>query len=204
MSLTVSQKILAEHAGRKSVEPGEIVKAKIDIAMAPDLTAVIAYQAMREMGVKKVWDKNKVVFMNDHIAPATNVQNATLHKQCREIARDEDFTFFYDINAGVCHQVLPEKGHVWPGMLLVGADSHTCTHGAFGAFATGIGSTDMGAVLATGKLWFKVLRQSGSRSAGRSPSGLPPKTWSSNPRGRSVRMAPPIWRLSTVARSFAP
>jgi len=156
MGQTVSQKILAEHAGLRSVEPGEIVKAGIDIAMAPDLTAVLAYNAMKEMGVKRVWDKAKVVFMNDHISPATNVQNASLHKQCREIMRDEGFKFFYDINSGVCHQVLPEKGHVWPGMVLVGADSHTCTHGAFGAFATGIGSTDMGAVLATGKLWFKV------------------------------------------------
>ncbi len=156
MGQTVSQKILAEHAGRKSVEPGEIVKAKIDIAMAPDLTAVLAYNAMKSMGVDRVWDKSRVIFLNDHIAPPTTVQNATLQKQCREIAYDEGFTNFYDINAGVCHQVLPEKGHVWPGMVLVGADSHTCTHGAFGAFATGIGSTDMGAVLATGKLWFKV------------------------------------------------
>jgi 3-isopropylmalate/(R)-2-methylmalate dehydratase large subunit len=156
MGQTVSQKVLAEHAGLKSVEPGDIVKAKIDIAMAPDLTAVLAYNAMKSMGVKRVWDKSKVIFLNDHIAPATTVQNATLQKQCREIAYEEDLTDFYDINAGVCHQVLPEKGHVWPGMILVGADSHTCTHGAFGAFATGVGSTDMGAVLATGKLWFKV------------------------------------------------
>jgi 3-isopropylmalate/(R)-2-methylmalate dehydratase large subunit len=111
---------------------------------------------MKEMGVKRVWDKDRVVFMNDHISPATNIQNATLHKQCRDIARLEGFSYFYDINAGVCHQVLPEKGHVWPGALIVGADSHTCTHGAFGAFATGIGSTDMGAALATGRLWFKV------------------------------------------------
>ena len=156
MGYTICQKILAEHAGLRSVEPGEIVKAKIDIAMAPDLTAILAYNAMKEMGVDKVWDKSKVIFLNDHIAPATNIQNATLQKQCREISRNEDFTFFYDVNVGVCHQVLPEKGHVWPGMVLVGADSHTCTHGAFGAFATGIGSTDMGAALATGKLWFKV------------------------------------------------
>ncbi len=156
MGYTICQQILAEHAGLRSVEPGEIVKAKIDIAMAPDLTAILAYNAMKEMGVNKVWDKSKVIFLNDHIAPATNIQNATLQKQCREISRNEDFTFFYDVNVGVCHQVLPEKGHVWPGMVLVGADSHTCTHGAFGAFATGIGSTDMGAALATGKLWFKV------------------------------------------------
>ena len=175
MSQTVSQKILAEHAGLKSVEPGEIVKAKIDIAMAPDLTAVLAYNAMKEMGVKRVWDKTRVVFMNDHIAPATNVQNATLHKQCREIARDEGFRFFYDINAGVCHQVLPEKGHVWPGMVLVGADSHTCTHGAFGAFAIGIGSTDMGAALATGKLWFKVPETIRVEVDGALPEWVAPK-----------------------------
>ena len=117
MGQTVSQKILAEHAGRKSVEPGEIVKAKIDIAMAPDLTAVLAYNAMKSMGVDRVWDKSRVIFLNDHIAPPTTVQNATLQKQCREIAYDEGFTNFYDINAGVCHQVLPEKGHVsaWDG-----------------------------------------------------------------------------------------
>jgi 3-isopropylmalate/(R)-2-methylmalate dehydratase large subunit len=156
LGYTIAEKILAEHSGLKHVEPGEIVKAKIDLAMAPDLTAVLAYNAMKEMGVSKVWDPSKVIFLLDHIAPSTNIQNATLHKQCREIASKEKMTYFYDINVGVCHQVLPEKGHVYPGMLLVGADSHTCTHGAFGCFATGIGSTDMGATLATGKLWFKV------------------------------------------------
>ena len=156
MGLTISEKILADHAGLKKVEPGQIVKAKIDLAMSPELTAVLTYKTMGEMGFTKVWDPKKVIFIIDHIAPSTNMQNATLHKQCRDIARREGFETFYDINAGVCHQILPEKGHVYPGMLLVGADSHTCTHGAFGAFATGIGSTDMGAVLGTGKLWFKV------------------------------------------------
>jgi 3-isopropylmalate/(R)-2-methylmalate dehydratase large subunit len=156
MGYTISEKILAEHAALDKVEPGQIVKAKIDLAMAPDLTAVLAYNAMKEMGITKVWDPTKVIFLLDHIAPSTNIQNATLHKQTRDIAKAEGFDTFYDINAGVCHQILPEKGHVYPGMLLVGADSHTCTHGAFGAFATGIGSTDMGAVLGTGKLWFKV------------------------------------------------
>ncbi len=156
MGYTISEKILAEHAALDKVEPGQIVKAKVDLAMAPDLTAVLAYNAMKEMGITKVWDPKKVIFLLDHIAPSTNIQNATLHKQTRDIAKTEGFDHFYDINAGVCHQILPEKGHVYPGMLLVGADSHTCTHGAFGAFATGIGSTDMGAVLGTGKLWFKV------------------------------------------------
>jgi 3-isopropylmalate/(R)-2-methylmalate dehydratase large subunit len=153
---TISEKILAEHAGLKEVTPGEIVKAGIDFAFMPDLTAALAFYAMRDMGITRVWDPEKVSILLDHIAPATNITNASLQKECREIAREENLSNFYDINAGVCHQVIPENGHVYPGMLLVGADSHTCTHGAFGAFATGIGSTDMGAAIGTGKLWFKV------------------------------------------------
>lgn len=153
---TISQKILASHAGLREVAPGEIVKAGIDFAFMPDLTAALAFYAMRDMGIDKVWDPEKVSILLDHIAPATNITNASLQKECREIARDNGLSHFYDINAGVCHQVIPERGHVYPGMVLVGADSHTCTHGAFGAFATGIGSTDMGAAIGTGKLWFKV------------------------------------------------
>jgi len=153
---TVSEKILAAHAGLRDVAPGEIMKAGIDFAFMPDLTAALAFYAMRDMGIDRVWDPGKVSILLDHIAPATNITNASLQKECREIARDQGLRHFYDINAGVCHQVIPEKGHVYPGMVLVGADSHTCTHGAFGAFATGIGSTDMGAAIGTGKLWFKV------------------------------------------------
>ena len=175
MGSTISEKILAEHAGLKKVEPGQIVKAKIDLAMSPELTAVLTYKTMREMGFTKVWDPQKVIFVIDHIAPSTNIQNATLHQQCRSIARAEGFRTFYDINAGVCHQILPEKGHVYPGMLLVGADSHTCTHGAFGAFATGIGSTDMGAVLGTGKLWFKVPESIKVEINGNLPKRVAPK-----------------------------
>lgn len=175
MGSTISEKILAEHAGLKKVEPGQIVKAKIDLTMSPELAAVLSYKAMCEMGFSKVWDPRKVVFIVDHIAPSTNIQNATLHKQCRDIARVEGLEAFYDINAGVCHQILPEKGHVYPGMLLVGADSHTCTHGAFGAFATGIGSTDMGAVLGTGKLWFKVPKTIKVEINGNLPKCVTPK-----------------------------
>jgi 3-isopropylmalate/(R)-2-methylmalate dehydratase large subunit len=153
---TISEKILAEHSGHKEVTPGEIVKAEIDFAFMPDLTAALAFYAMRDMGISRVWDPEKVCILLDHIAPATNVTNASLQKECREISRDQGLRHFYDINEGVCHQVIPERGHVYPGMVLVGADSHTCTHGAFGAFATGIGSTDMGAAIGTGKLWFKV------------------------------------------------
>ncbi|MCK5670872.1 3-isopropylmalate dehydratase large subunit [Candidatus Bathyarchaeota archaeon] len=153
---TVAQKILASHSGRDTVEPGEIVKADIDFAFMPALTAALAFHAMYDMDIKKVFDPEKVTILLDHIAPATNIQNATLHKECREIAKEQNFKHFYDINSGVCHQIIPENGHVYPGMLMVGADSHTCTHGAFGAFSTGIGSTDMGAAIGTGSLWFKV------------------------------------------------
>jgi 3-isopropylmalate/(R)-2-methylmalate dehydratase large subunit len=153
---TITEKILSAHADTNEVEPGEIIKADIDLAMMPALTAVLAFRAMEEIGVSKVWDSDRVIILLDHIAPATNVTNAALHRECRILAKEQDLKYFYDINAGVCHQILPEQGHVFPSMLLVGADSHTCTHGAFGAFATGIGSTDMGAALATGKLWFKV------------------------------------------------
>jgi 3-isopropylmalate/(R)-2-methylmalate dehydratase large subunit len=153
---TVAQKILANHSGREEVTPGEIVKADIDFAFMPALTAALAFHAMYDMEIEKVFDPEKITILLDHIAPATNIQNATLHKECREIAKAQNLKHFYDINSGVCHQIIPENGHVYPGMLMVGADSHTCTHGAFGAFSTGIGSTDMGAVIGTGKLWFKV------------------------------------------------
>ncbi len=153
---TVAEKILASHSDLDEVHPGEIVKAKIDFAFMPALTAALSFYAMYDMDIEKVWDRDKVTILLDHIAPATNITNASLHKECREIAKEQNLRHFYDINSGVCHQVIPEKGHVYPGMLMVGADSHTCTHGAFGAFATGIGSTDMGAAIGTGKLWFKV------------------------------------------------
>lgn len=153
---TISEKILAGHAGLDHVQPGEIVKAAIDFAFMPALTAALAFHAMYDMEIDKVFDPDKVTILLDHIAPATNITNAKLHKECREIAQKQRLSSFYDINSGVCHQIIPENGHVYPGMLLVGADSHTCTHGAFGAFATGIGSTDMGAGIGTGKLWFKI------------------------------------------------
>ncbi len=153
---TIAQKILASHSGHETVKPGEIVKAEVDFAFMPALTAALAFYAMYDMDIKQVFDQDKVTILCDHIAPATNITNATLQKECRRIAKEQSLKYFYDINCGVCHQIIPEHGHVYPGMLLVGADSHTCTHGAFGAFATGIGSTDMGAAIGTGKLWFKV------------------------------------------------
>lgn len=156
MGMTISEKILARASGREEVRAGEIVKARVDLAMMPDLTAILSFKAMRAMGRDHVWDSEKVVLVLDHVAPASSINAATIHRDLRRIAEEQRIKHFYDIDAGVCHQVLAEKGHVRPGMLVVGADSHTCTHGTFGAFATGVGSTDMGAVLAIGKLWFKV------------------------------------------------
>jgi 3-isopropylmalate/(R)-2-methylmalate dehydratase large subunit len=153
---TVSEKILANASGQKEATAGEIVKAKVDVAMMPDLTTILAVNAMKAMGKEKVWNHEKVVIVLDHVAPASTLMAATIHRDIRQFAREQKLKYLYDVESGVCHQVLPENGHVKPGMVVIGADSHTCTHGAFGAFATGVGSTDMGAVLATGKTWLKV------------------------------------------------
>jgi 3-isopropylmalate/(R)-2-methylmalate dehydratase large subunit len=153
---TVSEKILARASGLEEADAGEIVKASVDVAMMPDLTTILSVNAMREMGRERVWDREKVVILNDHVAPASTPLAAAIHRDIRKLAVEQDLKHFYDVEQGVCHQVLPEKGHVKPGTLIIGADSHTCTHGALGAFATGVGSTDMGAVLATGKIWLRV------------------------------------------------
>ena len=156
MGYTVSEKILAKASGKDDARAGEIVKVKVDVAMMPDLTTILAVNAMKDMGVKKVWDVNRVVIVLDHVAPASTLMAATIHRDIRSFAKEQELRYLYDVESGVCHQVLPEKGHVKPGKVVIGADSHTCTHGAFGAFATGVGSTDMGAILATGKTWLRV------------------------------------------------
>ena len=156
MSMTMSEKILAKASGKDKVEAGEIVMANIDIAMIHDLTGPLAVEGFEEIGTGKVWDKDKVVIPFDHQVPADSITAANNHIFMRKFAKEQNITNFYDVNQGVCHQVLPEMGHIRPGEVVVGCDSHTCTHGALGAFATGIGSTDMSMVLSTGKLWFKV------------------------------------------------
>jgi 3-isopropylmalate/(R)-2-methylmalate dehydratase large subunit len=153
---TASEKILAKASGRGSVNAGEIVKAHVDTAMMPDVTSVLAIEAMRKMGADRVWDPDRVVVILDHVAPPSSINAARVHAVIRGFANEQNLKNFYDVESGVCHQVLPEKGHVKPGTVVIGADSHTCTHGAFGAFATGVGSTDMGAVLARGKTWLRV------------------------------------------------
>ncbi len=153
---TTSEKILGLASERGRVKAGEIVKARVDTAMMPDVTSVLAIEAMKKMGATHVWDPDRVVVILDHVAPPSSVNSARVHSVIRGFAKEQNLKHFYDVESGVCHQVLPEQGHVRPGTVVIGADSHTCTHGAFGAFATGVGSTDMGAVLARGKTWLKV------------------------------------------------
>ncbi len=155
--MNIIEKILANASGKQEVSPGEIIEANIDIAMTHDLTGPLAIKSFHEIGAKKVWDNNKIVIILDHLVPASSVISAGLHRTVRKFAEEQDIKNFYDVGrGGVCHQVMPEKGHVRPGEVIIGSDSHTCTYGAFGAFATGIGSTEMAAVFATGKLWFRV------------------------------------------------
>jgi 3-isopropylmalate/(R)-2-methylmalate dehydratase large subunit len=175
MSKTISEKILARASGRVELSAGEIVKAMVDVAMMPDLTTILAVNAMKAMGVERVWDPERVVAILDHVAPASTLMAATVHRDIRRWAKEQNLKHLYGVESGVCHQVLPEKGHVKPGYLVIGADSHTCTHGAFGAFATGVGSTDMGAILATGKIWLRVPETIKVQVEGELPQLVTPK-----------------------------
>ncbi len=154
--MNITEKILAKASGKKTVHPGEIVDANVDMIMVHDLTGPLAVEAFKKIGVQKVWDNQKVVVILDHQVPAESVKAAELHKTMRQFAKDQKLRIYDVGRGGICHQVMPEKGHVVPGTVIVGADSHTCTYGAFGAFATGIGSTEAAAVFATGKIWLKV------------------------------------------------
>ncbi len=155
--MNISEKILAIASGKDHVKPGEIIEAKVDMAMVNEITGPLAIQTFKRIGLKKVWDNQRIVLVLDHQVPADSVKSAELHKIMRKFAKEQNIPFLYDIgDGGICHQIMVERGHVRPGELIVGADSHTCTYGALGAFATGIGSTEMAAVFATGKLWLKV------------------------------------------------
>lgn len=156
MSMTMAEKILAKAAGKKESEAGEIVMANIDVAMTHDLTGPLSVESFEKIGTPEVWDPEKIVIVFDHQVPADSLDAANNHQVMRQFVKEQGIKNFYDVREGVCHQVLPEKGHVVPGEVIVGTDSHTCTHGALGAFSTGIGSTDMAMVFSTGQLWFKV------------------------------------------------
>ena len=173
--MNITEKILAKASGKKVVHPGEIVSAKVDMIMVHDLTGPLAVEAFKKIGVQKVWDNQKAVVILDHQVPAESVKAAELHKTMRQFAKDQKLRL-YDIGrGGICHQVMPEKGHVVPGTVIVGADSHTCTYGAFGAFATGIGSTEAAAVFATGKIWLKVPEAVKISVTGQFPNYVTPK-----------------------------
>jgi 3-isopropylmalate/(R)-2-methylmalate dehydratase large subunit len=154
--MNITEKILAKASGNKVVHAGEIVDADVDVVMVHDLTGPLAVEAFNKIGTKKVWDNKKVVIILDHQVPAESVKAAELQKTMRQFAKDQNLAFYDVGRGGICHQVMPEQGHVTPGTVILGADSHTCTYGAFGAFATGIGSTEAAAVMATGKIWLKV------------------------------------------------
>ncbi|MEJ5328383.1 MAG: homoaconitase large subunit [Candidatus Bathyarchaeia archaeon] len=154
--MNITEKILAKASNKNVVSPGEIVNADVDMVMIHDLTGPLAIEAFKRIGVNRVWDNQKIVIILDHQVPAESVKAAELHKMLRQFAKEQKIRIYDVGRGGICHQVMPEKGHVLPGTVILGADSHTCTYGAFGAFATGIGSTEAAAVFATGKIWLKV------------------------------------------------
>ncbi|MFH1367889.1 MAG: 3-isopropylmalate dehydratase large subunit [Elusimicrobiota bacterium] len=157
MGHTISEKILAAHCGQKSVKPGEFIEPKVDIALGNDVTSPLAIKEFRRAGAKKVFDRNKVVLVMDHFTPNKDINSAQQVKFIREFAKEQKLVNYYEGgNCGVEHALLPEKGIVLPGDLVIGADSHTCTYGALGAFSTGAGSTDLAAAMITGRIWLKV------------------------------------------------
>ncbi len=155
--MTISQKILAIHAKKKKVEPGEFILAKVDLAFANDITAPLAIEKVKEWGAKKVFDPEKVVFILDHFIPNKDIKTAEQCKLIKEFARDYELKSYFEVGrGGIEHIFLPEQGFVLPGDLIIGADSHSCTAGALGAFASGVGSTDLAAIMCTGEIWIKV------------------------------------------------
>ncbi len=155
--MTITEKILAAHAGLEYVMPGDLIKVKVDLALANDITAPLAIRVFREIGKPKVFARDKIALVADHFVPNKDILSAQQAKLMREFAQEQNIRHYYELgDGGVEHVILPEKGLVVPGELVMGADSHTCTYGALGAFSTGVGSTDLGAVMATGMAWLKV------------------------------------------------
>ena len=153
----MTQKILAAHAGLESVRAGQLIQAKLDLVLGNDITTPVAINEFEAAGFDSVFDKSRIALVMDHFAPNKDIKAATQCKQCRTFARRFDIDHYYDVGEmGIEHALLPEKGLVAPGEAVIGADSHTCTYGALGAFSTGVGSTDMGAAMAVGYTWFKV------------------------------------------------
>lgn len=156
-AMTITEKILADHAGLESVKPGDLITAKVDITLANDITGPVAINEFRKTGAKKVFDNQRVVFVPDHFVPNKDIKSAEQAKMIREFAREQELKNYFDVGRmGIEHTLLPDLGIVGPGDLVIGADSHTCTYGALGAFSTGVGSTDLACAMALGETWFKV------------------------------------------------
>ncbi len=157
MGMTMVEKIIAAHTDIVDVKPGQIVNARVDVVLGNDVTAPVAIKEFYKIGVKRVFDKERVVLVPDHFTPNKDIKSAEHAKMVREFAREQELTHYYEVGQmGIEHCLLPEKGLALPGEIVIGADSHTCTYGALNAFATGVGSTDIAAAMATGYLWFKV------------------------------------------------
>ncbi len=155
--MNITEKILAAHAGLEEVKPGDLINAKVDITLANDITGPVAIKEFKKIGVDKVFDKKRVVFVPDHFVPNKDIKSAEQVKMIREFAREQDLENFFEVGRmGIEHTLLPDKGIVTAGDLVIGADSHTCTYGALGAFSTGVGSTDLACAMASGETWFKV------------------------------------------------
>ena len=157
MAMTATEKILAAHAGREAVAPGDLIMARVDLALANDITAPVAIREFARMGADKVYDPARVVLVPDHFTPNKDINSAEQAKILRDFVRAQGLSHYFEVGrGGIEHCLLPEQGLVAPGEVIIGADSHTCTYGALGAFATGVGSTDLAAVMATGQIWLRV------------------------------------------------
>ena len=173
MPMTITEKILAAHCGKSELRPGELINAKLDLVMCHEVTTPPAISMLEERGMDQVFDPDKIVVTPDHFVPNKDIQTAQLAKRLREWTRRHKIKHYYEIGRhGVCHALLPEQGFVRPGMVIVGADSHTCTYGALGAFSTGIGSTDQAAAVYSGELWFKVPESMKFILTGKLPDGV--------------------------------
>ncbi len=157
MGMTITEKILAAHAGKAHVEPGELINCKLDLVLGNDITAPVAIKEFKKVGVEKVFAQDRVALVPDHFTPNKDIKSAEQSKVLRDFAKEQQLTNYFEVGRmGIEHCLLPEQGLVVPGGVIIGADSHTCTYGALGAFATGVGSTDLAAAMALGETWFKV------------------------------------------------
>ncbi len=176
MGMTLTEKILANRAGLKEVKPGDLIFAKIDIAMATDISSPLTIKVFQEMGGERVFDPDKVPLVHDHLVPAKDIKSAEFSKMMRNFAREQNIKYYYEVGrSGISHQLLPEQGLIHPGDIVLGADSHSTTYGGLGCFASGVGSTDMAAAWVLGETWFRVPESVKIRFTGKLPEWVSAK-----------------------------